>query len=273
MNANEKNKPALTRMAFKTSRELEFFSESELTTQIGYKQGLWPLVLTKELIDNAIDACETAATKDPEIVVKLEKNSVTVSDNGPGIPAKIIKGVLDYSSRISDKKYYVSPTRGQLGNALKCVVAAPFVATGDKSLIEITARGWRHTIEIDLDRIAQEPKITPTVTKVDREIGTILTIHWPEISSYFKTNYFDLYQFDRLDKAVAALVNDFAAFNPHVSFTFNGKRRAATNPDWRKWRTDQPPSAHWYGPDDMRGLIAAYLSNGSNLTCREKTRV
>ena len=106
------------RVAFTTSRALEFFTESELTTQIGYRKELWPLVLIKELIDNAIDACETAATTSIEIGVELDKDSLTVSDNGPGIPAKIIKGVLDYTVRISDKKYYIAPTRGQLGNAL-----------------------------------------------------------------------------------------------------------------------------------------------------------
>ena len=134
------------RVAFTTSRALEFFTESELTTQIGYRKELWPLVLIKELIDNAIDACETAATKAIEIGVELDKDSIAVSDNGPGIAHKIIKGVLDYNVRISDKKHYVAPTRGQLGNALKCVVAASFVATGKRSVLEIVARGRRYTI-------------------------------------------------------------------------------------------------------------------------------
>ena len=34
---------------------------------------------------------------------------------------------LDYLVRVSDKAHYVSPSRGQLGNALKCVWAAPYV--------------------------------------------------------------------------------------------------------------------------------------------------
>lgn len=48
------------RTAFRTSRSMDFFTESELTRQIGYPQNLWPLVLLKELIDNALDACESA---------------------------------------------------------------------------------------------------------------------------------------------------------------------------------------------------------------------
>jgi DNA topoisomerase VI subunit B len=251
---------AFARVAFKTDRALEFFSEPELTTQIGYRRGLWPLVLTKELIDNAVDACETAATGPIEIGVQLDKDSITVSDNGPGITRKIIKGVLDYSSRVSDKKHYVAPTRGQLGNALKCVVAAPFVTTGKTSVIEIAARGQRHRIEIQLDRIAQRPKIACTTTSEPTGIGTFLQVHWPEVSSYFESDWLDLYQFDNLHEAVAALIEDYRAFNPHASFIFNGDRRTATTPSWQKWRTDQPTSAHWYRPEDLRALIAAHIN-------------
>jgi DNA topoisomerase VI subunit B len=253
-------KSSIGRVPFTTSRELEFFTESELTTQIGYRRTLWPLVLTKELIDNAIDACETAGTGAIEIRLQLDKDSITVSDNGPGLTGKVVKGVLDYSTRISDKKHYIAPTRGQLGNALKCVVAAPFVATGKKGVIEIATRGQRHTIEIQLDRIAQRSKIAYTTTSESAGIGTILQVHWPEVSSYFESDFRDLYQFDSLHEAVAALIDDYRAFNPHVSFIFNGERRAATTPDWQKWRTDRPTSAHWYRPEDLRALVAAHIT-------------
>jgi DNA topoisomerase VI subunit B len=249
----------VARVAFTTSRELEFFTESELTTQIGYRKELWPLGLIKELIDNAIDACETSATGAIEIGIRLAKDSITVSDNGPGITRKIIDGVLDYRVRVSDKKHYIAPTRGQLGNALKCVVAAPLVATGKGSLIEIVAGGRRHTIEITLDRIAQKPKIAHVTTKEPAQIGTIMKVRWNEVASYFQSNYADLYQFKSLKDAVVALIQDYAAFNPHVSFTFGKKLFAATSPEWRKWRTDAPTSAHWYRPQDMRNLIAAHV--------------
>jgi DNA topoisomerase VI subunit B len=146
---------ALARTAFTTDRTLEFFSESELTTQMGYGRGLWPLVLVKELIDNALDACESS-DKAPEIIVILEPDAITVSDNGPGIPPEIVERSLDYHVRISDKKYYMSPTRGQLGNALKCVWAAPFVADGQQGLVEVEACGINHRIQVSLDRIAQQ---------------------------------------------------------------------------------------------------------------------
>ena len=253
--------PAQTagRVAFTTSRALEFFSESELTTQIGYRREVWPLVLVKELFDNGIDDGEKAAKRAIEVGVELEKDSITVSDNGSGVPHKIIKGVLDYQVRISDKKHYVAPTRGQLGNALKCVIAAPFVATGKKSVVEITARGRRYTIQVELDRLAQKPRITCHTTDAPSQTGTILTIHWPEVASYFSNSFSDLYQCYCLEDAVEALIEDYRAFNPHVTFTFNGSRRAASDPAWSKWRTDASTSAHWYRPVDMRALIAAHI--------------
>jgi DNA topoisomerase VI subunit B len=111
----------MKRTHFTTDRTLEFFTESELRTQMGCAKELWPLALAKELIDNALDACESAPGGAPEIVVTLEPDAMTVADNGPGLPGHVIERSLDYSVRISDKNQYIAPTRGQLGNALKCV--------------------------------------------------------------------------------------------------------------------------------------------------------
>ena len=101
--------------------------------QIGHGRGLWPVALLKELIDNSLDACE-AANLPPEVEVEIGDDSFGVRDNGPGLPRETLTRSLDYLKRVSDKAFYVSPTRGQLGNALKVVWAAPFVAHGDARL-------------------------------------------------------------------------------------------------------------------------------------------
>ncbi len=110
----------LDRQLFTTNRTLEFFTEKELQMQIGHGRPLWPIALIKELIDNALDACEQAGIP-PEIEITVEPDAVTVRDNGPGLPESTLRRSLDYLVRVSDKSYYVSPSRGQLGNALKCV--------------------------------------------------------------------------------------------------------------------------------------------------------
>jgi hypothetical protein len=109
----------LKRQTFSTSRELEYFSESELTTQTGYgKEEWWPRLVAKELVDNSLDGCEQAGTP-PFIAVDFQGNSLTVTDNGPGLPPDVLERILDFSSRTSDKAAYVSPTRGAQGNAFK----------------------------------------------------------------------------------------------------------------------------------------------------------
>src|SRR5262245_60999391 len=150
------------RTTFTTSRALEFFSEKELAMQIGFPLPMWPAALVKELTDNGLDACESAG-RSPHIAIVVETDSVSVHDNGPGLPLATLEGSLDYDIRVSDKSHYVSPTRGQLGNALKCVWAAPFVASGGQGgWVEVISQGRRHRVEVDLDRIAQEVRLKPT---------------------------------------------------------------------------------------------------------------
>ena len=58
--------PTLERTTFRTSRLLEFCSRKELVAQTGHEPDAWPLVVLKELVDNALDACEEAGVA-PEI--------------------------------------------------------------------------------------------------------------------------------------------------------------------------------------------------------------
>ena len=205
----------LERTAFTTDRALEFFSEAELTTQIGYGRRLWPLVLAKELIDNALDECETV-DEAPAITITLDSDALIVEDNGPGIPTGIIERSLDYHVRISDKKGYLSPTRGHLGNALKCVWAAPFVADGERGLVEVTAGGLLHRIEVSLDRIAQKPIISHATTPLVKK-GTTVKVHWNGIASCGPNENQESYQAETLAEAVRGLVADFNALNPHAT--------------------------------------------------------
>ena len=54
--------PAL-RTTFSTSRLLEFCSRKELVAQTGHEPDDWPLVIVKELVDNALDAARKPASR------------------------------------------------------------------------------------------------------------------------------------------------------------------------------------------------------------------
>jgi DNA topoisomerase VI subunit B len=248
----------MSRTTFTTSRLLEFFSEPELTKQIGHERELWPIATLKELIDNSLDACEASETA-PKIDVVFGDDFFSVRDNGPGIPPDTIIGSLDFNVRISDKLHYVAPTRGQQGNALKTVWAAPFVFHGGAASIEVSAHGTRHQIEVELDRIGQQPEICHSTSVAEVKTGTFLRLTWPAVASYLDpedpSGFYSARQ----------LLEAYSAMNPHAEFSLsrvgNGgcKRFLAGNTGWRKWLTNWPTSSHWYRPEDLQALLAAQI--------------
>ena len=250
----------LTRTVFQTSRVLEFFTDKELTMQIGFPRHQWPLALVKELVDNALDACEMTGSP-PDITVTVTEDTVSVQDNGPGLPASTLEHSLDYLVvRVSDKAHYISPTRGQLGNALKCVWAAPYVLDGTHGRVEVSTGGCTHQIDVTLDRIAQQPKVEAT-TREDAFVksGTCITLHWPGIASSLENAA------DRTFYNVEALLHRYAAFNPHGTFQYVSAagpvwRWPGTRPAWVKWQPQQPTSPHWYTVERFQALLAAYLA-------------
>src|SRR5438132_9680602 len=124
-NSKSTSKP-LQRTTFTKSRLMDFFSGKELVAQTGHPPAAWPLVVVKELMDNAIDACEDAGIA-PRISVKVSRDGIQITDNGPGIPAETVAKTLDYSVRVSSREAYISPTRGAQGNALKTLLAMGWV--------------------------------------------------------------------------------------------------------------------------------------------------
>src|SRR4029453_6838399 len=130
----------------------------ELVAQTGHDVADWPLVVAKELFDNALDAVEEAGIA-PAVDVRVNHTGITIADNGPGLQPKTVKSILDYSVRVSSREAYVSPTRGAQGNALKTIVAMPFVLSGEeqRGTVEITAQGKRHRIAFAVDQIRQAP--------------------------------------------------------------------------------------------------------------------
>jgi DNA topoisomerase VI subunit B len=246
---------ALKRETFQTSRVLDFCSERELVKQIGHPVDRWPLVILKELLDNAIDAAEEVGTE-PVIRVEVTDKAIVIFDNGPGIPAETISGILDFSVRISSREAYCSPTRGAQGNALKTVVAMPFALDGTEGETLIESRGTAHRISFKVDQVRQEPKITHIRDVSSVRKGTRITVRWP------------LCACSKLDQAKAhflQMAEDFGWLNPHLSLSvsWRGKRcidYKASNLTWSKWCPSDPTSPHWYDEARLRRLMGAYIA-------------
>ena len=279
--------PKLVRTTFATSREMDFFSEKELVTQTGHECGDWPLVVVKELVDNALDACEEADVA-PVIDVTADASGIAVSDNGPGLPEDALKGALDFTVRASSREAYVAPDRGRQGNALKTLLPMPLVIDPEGGKFVVEAHGKRHVLTCRADPISQRVLVHDDVTDLAKSKnppgrngtkkqglsrGTSMRIEWTlrcDDDDYVLWPFDDLLPL--LDYGVAPfrerflrLVEGFAVFNPHATFRLDwfGEKTAwkATLPGWEKWKPCQPTSSHWYEPPHLERLIGAYVTH------------
>src|SRR4051812_46371413 len=206
----------LQRTTFSTSRLLDFASAKELTAQTGHAVDDWPLVV-QELLDNANDACEEAGIA-PVIAVEVDDDGILVSDNGPGLPAETIEGVLDFSIRVSSREAYVSPTRGAQGNALKTILAMPYALDGNAGTVEIEAHGIKHNITFAADVVRQHPVIQHNKGASPVKTGTRVTVYWPETPC------------SKLAGAEARflqIADDYTWLTPHLDLTVDWEGRAS----------------------------------------------
>ncbi len=245
----------ISRETFKTSRLMDFFSVKELTAQIGHGPQDWPLVVIKELMDNAIDACEDQAIP-PVIHVEIDDSGIVVTDNGPGIAPDTVVGILDYSIRVSSREAYVAPCRGAQGNAAKTLIAMPYVLDGDRGEVEIEALDIHHTITCRVDRLRQIPAIDHVQEPGFVKNGTRFAMHWPESASSLLREQ---------TARILQMLEGFAVLNPHLTLSgavfVEALHFEASAPDWPKWKPREPSSAHWYSVDTLARLIAACVAH------------
>src|SRR5215217_7237345 len=257
----------LERTTFETSRAAEYFDARELQAQTGQPVRNFATVALKELVDNALDACETAGVV-PEIGIEVEEadelTRLSISDNGPGILPETVRKVLDFDVRVSDKAAYRSPTRGAQGNALKTVVGIPY-ALGSGEPVVVEARGIRHEIRAWVDPAGelrvhhdQGRAITGTGTRVT------LTLSVREASQDFDPDFW---------------ARSFAMFNPHATVKFcqrsasylgDGhnpepakiyKSTVALGNGWRKFLPTDLTSPHWYDATAMKRLVFSHIAH------------
>jgi hypothetical protein len=217
--AKPRGQPKLNRVAFRVSRLMEFCTRRELQNQTGHAVHDWPLVVLKELVDNALDACEEAEIA-PVISIAVKPGSIVVQDNGSGIDAGTVKSILNYTIRVSSREAYVSPTRGAQGNALKTILPMGYVLDRERqdglnaeAVAEtvIETRGLKHRIQFRVDHVNNEPRITHTTAASPLTEGTRITVTWPVTPIYGSATYLE-YMRDRF----LELAEGYLWFNPHL---------------------------------------------------------
>ena len=197
----------LDRVLAVTPRAAEYFSTKELQAQTGQPASNFASVVLKELIDNALDAAESAGVA-PEIEITANHDGehifLTVSDNGPGLPAETLDRTLDFNVRASTNSHYRAPTRGLQGNALKTVFGIVH-AMGGRHPVIIEAHGIRHSINVWLDP-AGHVRIERAQEKGGVTTGTRITVAMPERADGLGVMYW---------------ARAFSTFNPHATVKIN----------------------------------------------------
>ncbi len=171
----------LARKTFAISRLAEFVSKSELIKQTGHAVEDWPLVIIKELVDNALDAAEEAGVP-PEIEISVDDDGILVRDEGPGIPPETVERLVDYAVRVSSRAAYASPTRGAQGNALQTIIAMPFALGGNGEAAIIESRGVASRITFAIDPVRQVPRAGIAREASFVKIGTRTVVAWPDLA-------------------------------------------------------------------------------------------
>ena len=216
----QKPEPKLTRVAFRVSRLMEFCTMKELQNQTGHSWHEWPLVVLKELTDNALDACEEIEIA-PVLSITVKAGSIIIQDNGGGIGTSTIKSILDYTVRVSAREAYTAPTRGAQGNALKTILAMGYVLDrrrqdGPEAVGETVfeTRGVAHRVQFRVDHINNEPRITHTTSPSTLTVGTRVTVRWPRVKLWedLEDTLMEVARDDFIN-----LVESYVWFNPHLS--------------------------------------------------------
>ncbi len=185
-------------------------------------QGLHHLVW--EIIDNGIDEALAGFATKIEVTVN-EDNSVTVQDDGRGIPVDIEKKT---GRPAVETVYTVLHAGGKFGGGgykvsggLHGVGASVVNALSTKLNVTVMRDGKKYHIAFDHGRVVEELKEVGTVPLTEH--GTIVHF-WPDPNIFTETTVFD-------DKILKNRIRELAFLNKGLKLTFTDKRKGTAETD------------------------------------------
>jgi hypothetical protein len=113
-----------------------------------------------------------------------------------------------------------------------------------------------HRIGFGVDQLRQEPRIDHEMQPSDLDIGTRITVEWPDSACSILAD---------AKARFLQIVDDFAWLNPHlrICVTWDGEvcvNREPSDTNWIKWKASDPTSPHWYDLARFERYIAAHVS-------------
>jgi len=261
-NGKEKNKTAAEEeeqqpRLLERDRSSDYFSVQGLSTQTGCDQQDLDVLVLKELVDNALDACDN----EPTVTARFQRNelgfvTLTVEDNGKGLVREDLEKILDFTKFSSTKFHYKLPTRGALGNAMKCVAGLPYALAMEcnrdlpRPQLSVHSLGYKHLI--DLVATKQEPQLSIDSQQYGFHMfGTRISANLiPLADNWGNKNEY------------AKLIASYAIFNPNATLSLqkadpNSERvdYPSVCQDFEKFKGTS--SIHWYSYTSFKDLVDA----------------
>lgn len=259
----------LERVHIERSRIMEYLNVNDLRAMTGLSPDDFHKAIIKELVDNALDACEERSVT-PEISVKAHRENgqyhYKTTDNGGGMTEEVIRKILNFETRTSSKEAYRAPTRGAQGNALKTVFGIPIALRQEDTprSIVFRTRDKEYTITIDPNYIADVPEIEFEANNSQpfldgTEISLAIDLGFD--SEDYRGHYAGIYH----DMLFA-----YSLFNPHATFIFNDDiQLKARNTEFRKFLPTDLTSPQWYTANDFASLIYGLVNAGHDKGIRD----
>ena len=161
----------VTRAALSFSRDLEFATETELAKRMGCSRHYWLRATLKELIDNALDACEEAGVAHavdrhrPRGQRARGRRQRTGHVAGAGRAAVRPIGAHQHPRGLRGAR---SRQPGQRAPAL---MALPFGFGLEEAGLTITSQGVEHTITLRVNRLHGRIDLERTTSEVPSQAG------------------------------------------------------------------------------------------------------
>ena len=259
----------LERVHIERSRLMEYLNINDLQSMTGLSADDFHKAIIKELVDNALDACEERGVT-PEIEVSAYRENgqyhYKIADNGGGMTEEVIRKILNFKTRTSSKEAYRAPTRGAQGNALKTVFGIPVAlrSTNTPSAIVFRTRDKEYRIMIDPNYIADVPEISfevsnsqPFLDGTEISLAIDLDLAGEDSRGHYAKIYHDM-------------LFAYSLFNPHATFVFNdGVQFKARDTDFKKFLPVDLTSPQWYTAKDFASLIYGLVNAGHDKGIRD----
>lgn len=251
---------SLSGIAVPATVDAELFTEAGLTRHLGVGRDSWLLAVLKELLDDALDACEISGVNSPDIGVNITDTTLSVAYNGFDLSKTALSEHVLLSAESIAESPYLTLSRGQNGKTLKSLLAAGLLIDGKSSCIHVESCGERHVIEVRHEINKDGPVVTQALRESEVITGIKITFFYPpSVRPLFYNGQNNL-------SPAGNLVDNFAAFNPHVRIVLReppngwiiGFGLEKSSP---KWRPHDCPSPHWYTNAEFRQLVADVVRN------------